>query len=280
MQCLHPWSPGFGVAEYLRCGTCKGCLMSRQFDWMARMQLECMTNATWPVYFTLTYRDQDLPPSEEECWEQTQKLPRRIRRRGFKIRYVINTETGPRTNRLHHHGVAWISPQLPTVEVRRLILDCWRNGYIDKRSGYVRRESALRYVSKYVTKSKRMTFSLKPVIGGTAVERWCNAMTAIHEARPFESMAMVPSFINGNVLGKPARVKVPEAAFLRLCRKLGVPYAPVNSEVEFQRKRFGVPTGPLDVEQLEASIGLRFTYGPEHDQETRVITPVVRPSAE
>lgn len=71
-----------------------------------------------------------------------------------------------------------------------------------------------------------------------------------HESRPFLSRRSVPSFIEVNVLGKTAQVRIPEPDIERFCEKMGVPYAP-----EYEGKKFlvsGAPSGPIDEKKIVA----------------------------
>ena len=235
--------------------------MQRQSDWQSRMMLECMTAEVWPIYFTLTYSNDNLPPSEEECWKRTQRLPRKLRKQGYKVRYVINVERGLKgSKRLHHHGVMWITPQPSSdLAAQQLIQKNWEEGFVCKKTGFVRRKGAIKYVAKYIAKGSRFTYSLKPVIGAERLRMWESYVSRTHVREPYQSMAMVPTYISGPVLGKVETVLVPRPWFLRTCRELGVPYAPDTPREQYWRTVLGAPAGPLNPESLK--LGIRHTYG-------------------
>ena len=140
---------------WLRCRQCSGCRLWLQSEWLSRMQLEAASNPCWPLFFTLTYSDENLP-SLEEASGKARRFPQYIRRRGFHIRYFLCTELGDQTARVHHHGVCWIPEwdQISSYGIDQIKEKVWPYGFSD--FSRVRKVGAFRYVAKYVQKQVKI----------------------------------------------------------------------------------------------------------------------------
>lgn len=159
------------------CGHCILCREKKSKDWECRCFLETQTAPCQPLFFTLTYRPEDLPFVEygsycdivthREYYKHTPTLVKKdiqdfmkrfrinLQRAGFDsvgIRYYICGEYGHNNGRPHYHGLFWHLPFVsPTrfIEFRKLFEKSWSHGIIrfsECRGG------AGRYCLKYIRK--------------------------------------------------------------------------------------------------------------------------------
>ena len=249
-QCRHPWAPHPSHAEFARCGTCSGCRKQRFYDWRSRLLLESAYGGLHPTFVTLTYRDEDLPETQAEATEALQRFWKRYRRKRLSPRYFVATEYGERFGRIHHHAIVWepVLEELAQFDSAKVFLEeCWTHGYVD--ASRCRSPRALGYAIKYLQKGVLAQWSRRPVLGQAGLEAWAGLVSAQHRRQPYRSIGEVPSRIYTNVLGEAKMVSIPQAAFLRHCRGLGVPYAPDSPLETMMRVQFsGVPNGPLRID--------------------------------
>ena len=144
--CANPKFTMFGAAK---CGKCKGCLRLRTSDWVQRACVESEVHErTW--FLTLTYRG-DVEPGYGEF----QKFMKRIRKNtGVSPRYLVATERGCKTDRLHLHVLVHCSNAL----TKRMIQAEWKLGITHMR--LTKDVSSKRYVAKYASKDGRIRASV------------------------------------------------------------------------------------------------------------------------
>lgn len=117
MPCFHPlpaWRTPQGAislakarpdGEYMRlpCGTCLGCRQANAKAWALRCRLELQEHAH-AVFTTLTYSDENLPPTLEK--RHLQLYFKRLRRATDQsLRFFASGEYGERTVRPHYHAI-------------------------------------------------------------------------------------------------------------------------------------------------------------------------------
>lgn len=96
-----------GLRLIVPCGRCLGCLLKRGREWAARCMHEELSWDT-SYFLTLTYRDEELhqygthpslnPPD-------VQRFFKRLRKAGFKFRYLYCGEYGDEFGRPHYHCI-------------------------------------------------------------------------------------------------------------------------------------------------------------------------------
>lgn len=133
------------------CGICDACLNTYINSWVLRLLLESNSYPEgYTSFLTLTYEDSFLPSSVKAAKRSLQLFLKRLRRKGPKLRYYASLEYGDLHDRLHWHLILFgISS---TSEAESLCVATWSNGFIKLRPASVK---AMRYVLKYVLKSKR-----------------------------------------------------------------------------------------------------------------------------
>lgn len=84
--------------EWVNCGTCSECRISKSKDWSARCYLESLN---WPknCFITLTYNNENLPKNRSLVKRDLQLFWKNLRKRGYKVRYMACGEYGPTTLR-------------------------------------------------------------------------------------------------------------------------------------------------------------------------------------
>lgn len=159
------------------CGHCILCREKKSKDWEARCFLETQTSPSKPLYFTLTYRESDLPVLSYGSYcdittkkEYIKKYPTlvkkdvqdfmkrfriNLKRSGYcsdGIRYYICGEYGSNYGRPHYHGLFWNLPYIDEKnfnEFRQIFEKSWSHGFITFSPS---RGAAGRYVLKYMRK--------------------------------------------------------------------------------------------------------------------------------
>lgn len=84
--------------EFINCGTCSECQISKSKDWSARCYLESLKWAQ-NCFITLTYDNKHLPKNRTLVKRDLQLFWKRFRKRGYKVRYMACGEYGPTTLR-------------------------------------------------------------------------------------------------------------------------------------------------------------------------------------
>lgn len=161
-QCLEP-------TKYGRCRKCKACKENHSNSWVLRMHLESLLySKNYVTTATLTYRNEDLPASDEEAKKQFQKFMKRLRRDlGFNVRYFAALEKGTQTFRYHWHVIFFGMPFNHLS--REYIKDKWGHGFV-RRFEPVRSSGAMAYAAKYALKDKCYLMSRKPALGDGMID--------------------------------------------------------------------------------------------------------------
>ena len=165
---------------YCSCGHCLQCKSIRQRDWLIRSFAEwkdACHKGGFGLYYTLTYDDENVPFTFGHyhfSQRHIQLFIKRLRKywlaRGFDVRYIVCSEFGDLFRRPHYHTDLFFVPIDPKakkpmlVEVRKSIEEKWQYGFVypGKHLGKIMNTSALRYVTKYVTKD--VGFDHKPFL--------------------------------------------------------------------------------------------------------------------
>ena len=219
---------------------------------------EASSNPNWPLFVTLTYKNETLPESDEQTRHVLRLFWQTLRNYGMVFRYFVATEKGSLSSRLHHHAVVWANePEAMALGIYRF----WGKQVADDDNPIgktdvqvARSASGLGYIAKYCSKGAIYQWSRK--LGHKAYEGWKRVVTARHEQNPYGSMAEIPCKFNANVLNEFISVRIPQNVFVKTASDLGVPYAPVKNDAEsIVRLRFpGVPNGPLDMDFIKGKL--------------------------
>lgn len=140
MPCFHPlpaWRSDGGAIVltkpppdsyqlHLPCGKCLGCRMAKARAWALRCQLELQEHHS-AVFATLTYNDENLPPTLQK--RDTQLWLKRLRKARPKsapaLRYFYSGEYGEQNGRPHYHAILYGL----TEADHELINDKWGKGH-------------------------------------------------------------------------------------------------------------------------------------------------------
>lgn len=180
MSCVSPiqiQSPkGNGKYIYVPCGRCAWCRRDKRNEWVLRFEVEQKDNL-YTNFVTLTYNEENLPFFYDEITGEcgyrasksdVQKFIKRLRKIGYKFKYFIVSELGPKNQRPHYHGL-FFSNDLISSDV---IQDKWNKGFT---SSFPATPGAMRYVTKYILKGNDrennfMLCSKRPAIGSSYVK--------------------------------------------------------------------------------------------------------------
>lgn len=145
MLCSNPIlvRNGYGYVQRVPCGQCIACRLNKIRQIVARCLLEEKTN-DYSYFITLTYNDEfndgNLHPSDMDSFFK------RIRKKGYRIRYMYCGEYGEKSYRPHYHAIIWSNrPVFEELDVS----DLWTKGF--SYLGTVT-SSSIRYVAGYVEK--------------------------------------------------------------------------------------------------------------------------------
>lgn len=128
-------------------------------------------------FVTLTYDDNNIPFYIDEDdgvfemrarQEDVQKFVKRLRKSGYKFKYFIVSELGPKNQRPHYHGLFFSNEKIPPDVIQKK----WSKGFT---SSYPASPGALRYCTKYILKGNKrdgnfMLCSKRPAIGSSYVK--------------------------------------------------------------------------------------------------------------
>ncbi|WGL30897.1 replication initiator protein [Dipodfec virus UOA04_Rod_495] len=141
----------------VNCNKCLECVESKRSALRVRMYLEQMSHNCPPVFFTLTYNNENLPEdgvSKSDVRKFLNRLHLYLGRAGYPtyFRHVVFSEYGSLHGRPHYHGIFygldWVN-DLNIQEFFEVLEKAWGNGYVRCEQVAGR---AFRYVSKYVGK--------------------------------------------------------------------------------------------------------------------------------
>lgn len=91
---------------FLPCQKCEECRIEYSSQWATRAIMEAQK---WPVnaFITLTYNDDNLPEKKSLKKADLQKFWKKLRKKGYKVRYLACGEYGPTTQRPHYHAIVF-----------------------------------------------------------------------------------------------------------------------------------------------------------------------------
>lgn len=150
MKCLNPQS-FHKDGTYLACGGCNPCRINRQKEWLTKLLLEAKTFPN-PVFVTLTYNQENLPPFNSLSKKHLQDFMKRLRKNvnsvtpNHKIRFFGVGEYGEKLGRPHYHLIIY---NIDLLLAEKLVKKSWKNGHVQV--GAVRK-GGMRYVSGYTLK--------------------------------------------------------------------------------------------------------------------------------
>lgn len=152
-KCLSPImveNPRFDGQDKVlpvRCGKCQNCLNTTINDWCFRLEMEAKDWVNVD-FVTLTYSPKHVPLSENGLptldKRDLQKLWKKLRRHGCKIKYFAVGEYGSNSFRPHYHAIIF---GLQDVEILR---KKWYFGFVHV--GDYFSPAAVRYTLKYMWK--------------------------------------------------------------------------------------------------------------------------------
>lgn len=147
------------------CGKCTCCVDKKAMDWAFRAVCESQSSNTIPLFYTLTYNNENLP-SVGVVKDDVQKFLKRLRitlSRKYAytspIRYFLVGEYGTERHRAHYHVVFWNFPQLSDndyihkTRVHQLIQSTWSLGFVyGSPIDIERKDGTVNYCLKYLRK--------------------------------------------------------------------------------------------------------------------------------
>lgn len=252
LKCKNPWAPTPVSEAFVRCRSCKPCRIHHQLQWYNRLLLEASAHDDPPFMLTLTYSPEKLPReivdidsgevSPPNVLREVQLFFKRLRKAGCKVRYLCVTEKGTKTERLHHHAIAWVSHPSRSDTIK-LVRSKWTAGHIWLEQ--VRGPKAFRYTVKYLFKDC-LAYCWSNGLGADAIARWKKVVAHRHEKNPYLSWNDVPA-VKAVVFGQnQAYAYIPENHFKAHCHQMGVPTPePEEFERMLRLKYSGVPSGPV-----------------------------------
>lgn len=108
----------------LPCGSCIGCRTSRAREWALRNWLEFQDHQHG-AFVTLTYNDENLPPTLSKPHLQGYLKRLRSRREGTRVRFFASGEYGDQRKRPHYHALVYGLHQDDPA-----LADAWNKGHV------------------------------------------------------------------------------------------------------------------------------------------------------
>lgn len=275
LTCLRPYKPPGQTEAFARCRVCPNCNNHRRMEWANRLKLENHGLNYRPLFVTCTYTPKHLPQNYSECLKVCQKWLKRLRRRNITIRYFMCTERGEKFGRLHQHLLIW-SPELarlPIIESWKILYDTWGQGRLQ--SEPIRHAGGFNYVSKYITKNfgdsengewsrkegkwinpgRLYTWSNKPVIGNSGLERWKYLSKIMAE----NTGHLPPNWLTMHIFQKPCQVYIPSDQYKKHVKDLGFSLNPTEEAKTNHIK-------PIDISEKDALYYLKVAGDREYAQ--------------
>lgn len=134
--------------QKVQCGNCPLCLNSKRMNWLMRIEQEWKKNDLPSYFLTLTYDEKHVPRKKgvRTLYKRHPVLFfKRVRKAGYKCKYVLVGEYGAETSRPHYHVILWTDA--PQMQLER----SWYYGNLHLRN--VGRGSIL-YTLKYIVQPK------------------------------------------------------------------------------------------------------------------------------
>lgn len=137
-----------GFYQRVPCGVCPLCLNSKRMNWLMRVEQEFKKNDLPSYFLTLTYDERHVPRRKgvKTLYKRHPQLfLKRVRKAGYKCKYIIVGEYGSQTKRPHYHAIFW------TDAPQEQLCKSWNYGSIHIKN--VGRGSIL-YTLKYIVQPK------------------------------------------------------------------------------------------------------------------------------
>lgn len=137
-----------GYYQKVPCGVCPLCLNSKRMNWLMRIEQEYKYNDLRSYFLTLTYDEKHVPRKKgvRTLYKRHPQLfLKRVRKAGYKCKYIIVGEYGSKTSRPHYHAIFWTDAPQEQLE------KSWYYGNIHIKK--VGRGSIL-YTLKYIIQPK------------------------------------------------------------------------------------------------------------------------------
>lgn len=167
---VHNLKPSERRFEYqeIPCGVCVGCRSDWSARWTARSLAELLDHDV-SLFITLTYDDNHLPEDRLLRKDDIQRFNKRLRKAGFKFRYLICGEYGDRFQRPHYHGIyfglklddllAFSDTKAGKLFVSDTLSRIWGNGFVTVGNVDL---ASIAYVTRYVLKKRGQWSEEKP----------------------------------------------------------------------------------------------------------------------
>lgn len=136
MVCLYPIHLKTGVC--VPCGKCASCLQKKVKDTQFRLHAEVKDEKNlFSGFLTLTYSPENLP-KDGVCKRDVQLFFKRLRKAGWKFKYIVVSEYGPETFRPHYHALVFFQKVGKTYihvrdlfDIEKSICRFWQLGNIE-----------------------------------------------------------------------------------------------------------------------------------------------------
>lgn len=228
------------------CRRCPACVKTTRDEWVNRMKLEAVGKRR-PFFITWTFSEDNYHDTPSYVLDEIQKLFKRLRFKGYDLRFFSCIERGSKYNRLHGHTILW-SEKLSDLsfEQRSLVLrKAWGLGAIDIQT--VKTPGALRYITKYMSKTlhenldkktgevrkrRNYSWSRKPMLGMSGRKYWSDAIDYwVKQSKELGKVAfnenhLPPNYIKPNIMGKQDIVYIPKTDWIKKCKQLDIDLSP------------------------------------------------------
>lgn len=145
----QPIIPPQNPYQKVPCGKCAFCLTNRRSQWMFRIHHEMRNQLNRGYFLTMTYDEKHVPRVDSGLlslrFKHVQLYLKRIRKDGYKVKYIAVGEYGSETKRPHYHMLLWSDAPPITLEKH------WNYGRIQ--FGTLTMASAM-YTLKYIIQPK------------------------------------------------------------------------------------------------------------------------------
>jgi hypothetical protein len=149
------------------CKECWMCLNNYINDYVGRCLCEAQYS-DWVLTLTLTYAPRKDLSDKVLTQRHFQTFIKLIRRRGYRVKYLVAGEYGKLRGRAHFHVILFGQGEKPEIPQRKNChIESWPHGHVY--ADWNGDESALRYVCKYLLKEEKgeswFSVSKKPPLG-------------------------------------------------------------------------------------------------------------------
>lgn len=259
-----------GITEKIgRCRRCIPCRRHQRLQWTSRMMLEGYQRRSKPLFLTMTYDQKHLPENPAKSLEYTQKFIKRLRYYypDADFRYFLATEKGKRNGRLHHHMLLWTEQFYGQHihETWKKLRNIWGAGRFECQQ--LRRPGGIYYVSKYIGKNitnrdtgsrytyekgmykdkgRLFTWSNRPVLGSSGIERYRELIEKSHTIEPYSEENLPLGWFYMEYYGTHQKIWIPTDNYKKIVKELGIAWQNENQNLPVPLKSMSIE------EQLKA----------------------------